>query len=152
MNSKKFGGKKFERKKVRLFRRFELFSARTFFLIPKNYLFKKNWWKQVKYWQNTRKTGLGKKFERKKVRIGEKVELFSIRTFFLNFFWVYMEAIGLQKWQTTHFKAYSKWWRMDYLNLTNSFDKVQKNFSELSFWNWKLTWMHKDLGFWSLQL
>ena len=34
MNKKKFGGKKFERKKVRLFRRFELFSARTFFLIP----------------------------------------------------------------------------------------------------------------------
>ena len=30
--------------------------------------------------------GLGKKFERKKVRIGEKIELFSIRTFFLKFF------------------------------------------------------------------
>ena len=30
--------------------------------------------------------GLGKKFERKKVGIGEKVELFSIRTFFLKFF------------------------------------------------------------------
>ena len=34
VNQKKFGGKKFERKKVRLFRRFKLFSARTFFLIP----------------------------------------------------------------------------------------------------------------------
>ena len=34
VNLKKIGGKKFERKKVRLFRRFELFSARTFFLIP----------------------------------------------------------------------------------------------------------------------
>ena len=32
MNSKNFRGKKFERKKVRLFRRFELFSARTFLL------------------------------------------------------------------------------------------------------------------------
>ena len=30
--------------------------------------------------------GSGKKFERKKVQIGEKVELLSIRTFFLNFF------------------------------------------------------------------
>ena len=34
--------------------------------------------------------GLGKKFERKKVRIAEKVELFSSRTFFLqNFFGSY---------------------------------------------------------------
>ena len=33
------------------------------------------------------KRGSGKKFERKKVRIAEKVELFSSRTFFLsNFF------------------------------------------------------------------
>ena len=48
--------------------------------------------------------GRGKKFERKKVRIGEKVELFSIQTFFLKFFGVYMKAIGLQKWQTTHLK------------------------------------------------
>ena len=30
--------------------------------------------------------GSGKKFERKKVRIAEKVELFSGRTFFLQFF------------------------------------------------------------------
>ena len=32
-------------------------------------------------------SGLGKKFERKKVRIAEKVELFSGRTFFLKIFW-----------------------------------------------------------------
>ena len=31
---KKIGGKKFEWKKVRLFRRFKLFSTRTFFLHP----------------------------------------------------------------------------------------------------------------------
>ena len=30
--------------------------------------------------------GSGKKFERKKVRIAEKVQLFSSRTFFLKFF------------------------------------------------------------------
>ena len=34
MNQKKIGGKKFERKKVWLFRRFELISAQTFFLLP----------------------------------------------------------------------------------------------------------------------
>ena len=32
-------------------------------------------------------SGLVKKFERKKVRIAEKVELFSGRTFFLKIFW-----------------------------------------------------------------
>ena len=54
----------------------------------------------------------GKKFERKKVRIAEKVELFSSRSFFLHFFLlVHMEVEVLQQWQTTHFKA-SKWWRM----------------------------------------
>ena len=52
--------------------------------------------------------GLGKKFERKKVRIAEKVELFSGRTFCLQIFWVHMEPDVLQRWQTTHFKAYSK--------------------------------------------
>ena len=34
----KLSGKKFEQKKVRLFRRFELFSARTFFLDPSKLL------------------------------------------------------------------------------------------------------------------
>ena len=48
---------------------------------------------------------LGEKFERKKVRIAEKVELFSSRFFFQNF---HMEAKVLQEWQTTHFKACSK--------------------------------------------
>ena len=76
------------------------------------------------------KSSSGKKFES-----AEKSNFFPLELFSSKFFWVHMEAIGLQKWQTTHFKAYSKWWRMDYLNLTNSFDKVQKNFSELSFWN-----------------
>ena len=52
--------------------------------------------------------GLGKKFERKKVRIAKKVELFSSRTFSSNFFLVHMEAEVLQQWQTTHFKACSK--------------------------------------------
>ena len=52
--------------------------------------------------------GSGKKFERKKVRSAEKVELFSSRTFVLQFFFVHMEAEVLQQWQTTHFKAWSK--------------------------------------------
>ena len=52
--------------------------------------------------------GLGKKFEWKKVRIAEKVELFSSRTFFLKFFLVHMDAEVPQQWQTTHFKACSK--------------------------------------------
>ena len=54
----------------------------------------------------------GKKFERKKVRIAEKVEVFSARTFFLYFVSVHIEAVVLHKWQTTHFKACSKWLRM----------------------------------------
>ena len=36
----------------------------------------------------------GKKFERKKVRIGEKVELFSSRTFFLQIFFGPYESRG----------------------------------------------------------
>ena len=35
-------------------------------------------------WSNYKTLGLGNKFERKKVRIAEKVELFSGRTFFLQ--------------------------------------------------------------------
>ena len=53
-------------------------------------------------------TSLGEKFERKKVRIAEKVKLFSSRTFFLQLLLVHMEAEVLQQWQTTHFKACSK--------------------------------------------
>ena len=52
-------------------------------------------------------SGLGKKFDGKKVRISKKIELFSILTFFLIFFGPDMEAIGLQKWQTTHLKLIS---------------------------------------------
>ena len=47
---------------------------------------------------------VGEKFEWKKVRIAEKVELFSS-----NFFLIHIEAVVPQKWQTTHLKAYSKW-------------------------------------------
>ena len=53
-------------------------------------------------------TGLGERFDRKKVRIAEKVEPFSGRTFFLQFFLVHMEPEVLQQWQTTYFKACSK--------------------------------------------
>ena len=54
--------------------------------------------------KNTRRTtSLGEKFERKKVRIAEKVEIFSSK-----FFLVQMEAEVLQQWHTTHFKACSK--------------------------------------------
>ena len=52
--------------------------------------------------------GTGKRFDRKKVRIAEKVEPFSGRTFFLQFFFVHMEPEVLQQWQTTYFKACSK--------------------------------------------
>ena len=48
-----------------------------------------------------------KKLERKKVRISEKVELFSGRTFSSKFFLVHMEQEVLQQWKTTHFKACS---------------------------------------------
>ena len=47
--------------------------------------------------------GRGEKFERKKVQIAEKVELFSSKIFL-----VHMEAEVLQEWLTTHFKACSK--------------------------------------------
>ena len=50
----------------------------------------------------------GKKFERKKVRIAEKVELFPLKLFSSKFVLVHMEAEVLQQWQTTHFKASSK--------------------------------------------
>ena len=43
---------------------------------------------------------VGEKFERKKVRIVEKVELFSTRTFSSNFFLVHIEAGVLQKWHS----------------------------------------------------
>ena len=53
--------------------------------------------------------GSGRKFERKKVLITEKINLFSSQTFFLlNEFWIHMELEGVQKWQTTHSKVYSK--------------------------------------------
>ena len=51
--------------------------------------------------------GLGIKFERKKVRVAEKVKLFPLKLFSSNFF-VHMEPDVLQRWETTHFKAYSK--------------------------------------------
>ena len=56
---------------------------------------------------------VGEKFERKKVRIAEKVELFSAQTFSSNFFLVHIdaEAVVLQKWHT-YFKACSKSLRM----------------------------------------
>ena len=42
------------------------------------------WWWQTDTQEHSTARGSGKKFERKKVRIGEKVELFSSWTFFLH--------------------------------------------------------------------
>ena len=56
--------------------------------------------------------GSGHKFERTKVRIAEKVELLSARTFVLHFFSVHIEGEELQQWQATHFKACSESGRM----------------------------------------
>ena len=53
----------------------------------------------------------------KKVRAGKRS---THRTFFpLNFFplIILIEAVVLQKWQTTHFKACSKWLRMKWHNI-----------------------------------
>ena len=75
---------------------------------------------------NPKKFG-GKKFDRKKVRIAEKVEPFSS-----NFFYVHIEAVILQKWQTTHFKACSKWLRMAKSNMLIYFKYEQKYLSKVS--------------------
>ena len=73
-------------------------------------------------------TGLGKKFE-----LAKKSNFFPFELFSSKLFGVPKEAVGLPKWQTTHFKAYSKWLRMNYLNMTNSYKKAHKNSSELRF-------------------
>ena len=57
-------------------------------------------------------SGSGHKFERTKVRIAEKVELLSARTFVLHFFSVHIEGEELQQWQATYFKACSESGRM----------------------------------------
>ena len=62
--------------------RLSCFNVKTNCVILK---IRKNYF-QLKMFFSVNKKGLGKKFERKKVRIGEKVELFSIRTFFLKLF------------------------------------------------------------------
>ena len=72
-------------------------------------------------------SGTGKRFDRKKVRIAEKVEPFSSK-----FFYVHIEAVILQKWQTTHFKACSKWLRMAKSNMLIYFKYEQKYLSKVS--------------------
>ena len=90
MSSKKFGGKKFERKKVRLFRRCELFSAQTF-LLDSIYPF------QIIFGAKNSLHGFPKVWKpegiRKKVRAEKSSNCRKSRTFFLsnffpqNFFW-----------------------------------------------------------------
>ena len=65
--------------------------------------------KSAKYFQfdNTlnrdpEKSSSGKKFE------SPKKSNFFFSNFFLQFFFVHMEAAVLQQWQTTHFKACCK--------------------------------------------
>ena len=53
------------------------------------------------------KSSSGKKFESPK-----KSNFFPLKLFSSKIFLVHMEADVLQQWQTTHFKACSKWWRM----------------------------------------
>ena len=53
------------------------------------------------------KSSSGKKFESPK-----KSNFFPVELFSSKFFWVHMEPDVLQQWQTTHFKACSKSWRM----------------------------------------
>ena len=75
---------------------------------------------------------VGEKFERKKVRIAEKVELFPVKLFCSNFFLVHIEAVVLQKWQTTHFKACSKSLRMAKSNMLIYFKYEQKYLPKVS--------------------
>ena len=49
----------------------------------------------------------------KKVRIAKKVKRFSSQIFPSELFLAHVDLGVLQKWQTTHFKACSKWWRND---------------------------------------
>ena len=52
---------------------------------------------------------------RRKVR-AEKSSSGKSRTFFLSNFFPLNCFEFIQRWQTTHFKAYSKWWRMEIWN------------------------------------
>ena len=49
-----------------------------------------------------------KSSSRKKFESPKKSSFFSLELFSSKFFLVHMEAVVLQQWQTTHFKAYSK--------------------------------------------
>ena len=54
------------------------------------------------HWEQE-KGSTGKRFESPK-----KSNLFPVEPFSSKFFYVHIEAVILQKWQTTHFKACSK--------------------------------------------
>ena len=84
-----------------------------------------------------------KKFEVKSSR-GKKFDffgdsnLFPVEPFSSKFFYVHIEAVILQKWQTTHFKACSKWLRMAKSNMLIYFKYEQKYLSKVSCSNFLL--------------
>ena len=62
----------------------------------------------------------------------KKSNFFPLELFSSNFFLVHIEAVVLQKWQTTHFKACSKSLRMVKSNMLIYFKYEQKYLPKVS--------------------